>query len=166
MTLSIPHPAPQKIFCPRRFAKKVGGHGRANPWIISVFDAKSLIPEAVGPTGRPPFSTGLPPFSTVSPVFSTGRVFGSTLSFSLYPIDKKEEEREGSEVNQGTLIHGFEQLPIFSSTGFPRVPRVFRGNPWKCFACISMAYVAKWGDPRIHGKKCLGVLWKVAKCAI
>jgi len=159
MISSRRHPAPQKIFCPRWLAEKVGGGVRNNPWIISLFYPKSLIAEANATTGRPPFSTGRPLISTVSPVFSTGAVSPSTFNLSLYPIEKKEEERKPEGKNVGWPIHGLAQLPIFSSTGFCPVPRVFRGNPWMEMLVETMRYVVICGHPRIHVKKCLGGTW-------
>lgn len=34
---------PKKFFCAGQFAKKVGGGGQNNPWIISLFYPKPLI---------------------------------------------------------------------------------------------------------------------------
>lgn len=132
--LSCRPPYPQKFFWPRWFAQKVGRGVRANPWNISHFYRKPLILERNAPTGLGLFSTGLGLFSTGLPVFSTGAVFGSTISLSLYPIEKKEKRRLVKEENKQTLIHGFEQLPIFSSTGFTPLSTGFRGNPWKGFS--------------------------------
>lgn len=164
MTSLHPRPAPQKIFCPRRLAKKVGGRGRSNPWIISLFYPKSLILEKSGPTGRPSFSTGLGSFSTDCPVFSTGAFSRSTSFLSLYPIEKKEEEKSRKGKSEGSPIHGLAELPIFSSTGYAPDPRVFRGNPWIETHEKTMSYVAFDVYPRIHGKKCLWSPWSF-ECA-
>lgn len=164
MTTLHHRPVPQKIFCPRRFRQKVGRGSRANPWIIMLFYPKSLIPEAHATTGLGPFSTGLCLISTGCPDFSTVALFGSTLSFSLYPIEKKEEEKSRKGKSEGSPIHGLAELPIFSSTGYAPDPRVFRGNPWIETHEKTMSYVAFHVYPRIHGKKCLWSPWSV-ECA-
>lgn len=115
---------------PRLFFKKVGRGGTANPWVISISYAKSLILEATTPAGYMLLSTGCHQISTGCANFPTGRFFRPLSILSIYLFKKKEERRIQVSKKALTTIHGLAELLKKASTGYDHHPRVFRGCQW------------------------------------
>lgn len=115
---------------PSLFFKKVGRGRTANPWVISISYAKSLILEATTPTGYMSLSTGYYQISTGCANFPTGRFFHPRSILSIYLFKKKEERRIQVSKKALTTIHGLAELLKKASTGYDPHPRVFRGYAW------------------------------------
>lgn len=146
--LSARRPVPQKIFCPRRFAGKVGGRGVDNPRAINAFYPKPLFAEAVYCVAALLLSTGRHPFSTCRPYFSTG-ADSAPLFLSLFKQLKRERKESGkrggceSEASTGYTEPCFKKVRELGRKNGQPVET--RGQ--KCFAHQTLS-VLEWG---FHG---------------
>lgn len=136
----LPH-TPSKESLPRkrvalRASVPKGWRGCApEPVDFRGFFYKSLFVEQNLTTGRVRFSTDCKPRSTGRPIFSTSAVFWFSAPLYLYLSLLKKKERKKEGLSRKTRIHGYGQLPKKESTGFPPIPPLTRGNPWKVFYC-------------------------------
>ena len=118
------------------FPEKVGVGISPDPWLIGHTYAKSLIVEAVPPTGCVRISTGRPCLSTGRPSFSTGPFsadFGQRRPFLTYLSLFKEKKKKKKRETHASAIHGSEEQAEFVTTGSKAIHGSTRGYPWIAF---------------------------------